>query len=87
MPTDEERPRPRDAKGPGGNDLPPSGEEARAQRKETTMPLVWLTLALVVVAVFVILLATRSPHQPSLKAPSTTPLPAPATPPPKQITQ
>jgi hypothetical protein len=83
----EDRPRPRDEKGPGGNDLPPSGEEARAQRMQTIMPLVWLALGIVVIAVFVLLLATRSPRQAYLKGPSAEPVPAPAAPPPKQIVQ
>jgi hypothetical protein len=59
--TDEKRPR--DESGPDGNDMPPSGEEARAQRKATTMPLIWLLLGVGLVALFVILLAIRSPHQ------------------------
>ena len=35
------------------DDLPPTGAEARAQRKATSMPLVWLVVGLAVVAVFV----------------------------------
>lgn len=68
MPTDEERTRSRDERGLGANDVPPSGEEARAQGRETSMPLVWLALGLAVAALFVILLATRFPHQLSPRA-------------------
>jgi uncharacterized RDD family membrane protein YckC len=67
--------------------MPPSGEEARAQRKETAMPLLWLVLGLIVVIVFILLLTARSPKQPFLNGPSSEPVPAPVSPPPKQITQ
>ncbi len=87
VPTEEDRPRPRDERGPGGNDMPPSGEEARAQRKATGRPLLWLVLGLVLVALFVLFLATRSPWQPFLKGPAAIPVPSHASPPPKQITQ
>jgi hypothetical protein len=61
----EDRPRPSDERGAGGDDMPPSGEEARAEWKETRMPVVWLVLGVAVVALFVILLALRSPYQAS----------------------
>ena len=35
------------------DDLPPTGGEARAERKATSMPLVWLVVGFVVVAAFV----------------------------------
>jgi hypothetical protein len=54
---------PRDERGPGGDDMPPSGEEARAQRKATSMPWVWLILAIGLAALFAILLEARSPRQ------------------------
>lgn len=76
--------RPHDESGPGGDDLPPSGEEARAQQKATTMPLIWLVLGAAVVAVFLILLATRSPLQPSPNALPTKAPPAPTTGPPSR---
>jgi hypothetical protein len=41
------------------NDLPPTGDEARAQRVQTAMPLVWAVLGLLVVLVFVLVLAGR----------------------------
>jgi len=40
----------------GGNDVPPTGGEAREQRKETTMPLVWLGLGVVIMAAFAAIL-------------------------------
>ena len=40
------------------DDLPPSGGEARAQRKATSMPLVWLMVGLVLVAAFVAVVRT-----------------------------
>ncbi len=44
-----------DDKRRGGDpdDLPPLGGEARAQRRSTSMPLVWLLVGLVLVAAFV----------------------------------
>ncbi len=81
MSIDEERPRPSDERGPGGNDVPPSGEEARAQSKETTMPLIWLVLGALVIALFVVLLAVRSPHHVPLKENPLGPVPALANPP------
>jgi hypothetical protein len=39
---------------PVRNDLEPVGEEARAQRAETIMPLIWAALGLIVVLVFAI---------------------------------
>lgn len=40
------------------DDMPPSGGEARAQRKSTSMPLVWLAVGLVLVAAFVTVIRT-----------------------------
>ncbi|MBS0412565.1 MAG: hypothetical protein JSR86_21800 [Proteobacteria bacterium] len=39
---------------PRRDDLAPVGEEARAQRSETIMPLIWAGLGLIVVLVFAI---------------------------------
>ncbi len=70
MPRDFERPRPRDETGPGGDDLPPSGAEARAQRRATRLPLVWLTLGLVAAGLFWAWMAAGPPfHRPG-NAPS-----------------
>ncbi len=59
--------------GRGGDDTPPRGEEARSQRRATSMPWVWLAAGLLVVAVFVAFLMLRFGHQPpgatSLSAP------------------
>jgi hypothetical protein len=67
-----------------GDDVPPSGEEASAQRKQTVMPLVWLVLGAALAALFVILLATLSPLQPSPDARPTKPSPASTTAPPSR---
>ena len=50
------------------NDLPPTGDEAQAQRTQTVMPLIWAAIGLLVVLVFVAVLAEaprprRTPHQ------------------------
>jgi hypothetical protein len=37
-------------------DVPPTGEEARAQRRATSMPIVWLGLGLALMASFAIVL-------------------------------
>jgi len=50
------------------NDLPPTGDEARAQRDETAMPLVWAVLGLLVVLVFVLVLASRRGGSPTSNA-------------------
>jgi hypothetical protein len=42
-----------------GDDLPPTGDEAREQRKETSMPIVWLGLGLAIMVVFAIILWMR----------------------------
>ncbi len=39
------------------DDLPPGGGEARAQRKATSMPLVWLVVGGVLVAAFTAVIA------------------------------
>jgi hypothetical protein len=36
----------------GDEDMPPTGEDAREQRRATSMPIVWLGLCLVVAAAF-----------------------------------
>ncbi len=85
MATSSDRSRPRDETGPGGNDMPPSGEEARAQRKATSMPLVWLLLGLVVALGFTLMATTLhrtgvSPAAPpaAAGAPSLPPVKQPA---------
>lgn len=40
------------------DDLPPSGAEAQAQRKATSMPLVWLVVGLLLIAAFVVVIGT-----------------------------
>ncbi|MDB5483805.1 MAG: hypothetical protein JWO83_4858 [Caulobacteraceae bacterium] len=49
------------------------------------MPLLWLALGLIVVLVFTLLLMARSPSQSYLKGPASEPVPAPVSPPPKQV--
>lgn len=41
------------------DDLPPTGEEAKSQRQETIMPLIWGLLGLILVVGFTIWLASR----------------------------
>jgi uncharacterized RDD family membrane protein YckC len=66
MASDPDRLPPRGDTGPGGNDLPPSGEEARAQRRATSLPLVWLILGLVVAGLFTAWIAAGPPfHRPT----------------------
>ena len=50
------------------NDLPPTGDEARAQRSQTAMPLIWALLGLLVVLVFVLVLASRRGGPPTTNA-------------------
>ena len=40
-----------------GDDLPPSGAEARSQRKATSMPLIWLLVGMIVMSIFVFMIA------------------------------
>jgi len=40
----------------GGEDVPPDGEEAREQRRATSMPVVWLGLGLAVIVAFTAIL-------------------------------
>lgn len=49
----------------GGNDVPPTGGEAHEQRKEATMPLVWLGFGLLIMAAFAAILLIRFgvPHK------------------------
>ncbi len=37
-----------------GDDLPPSGAEARAQRRSPSLPLVWLAVGLVLIVGFIL---------------------------------
>jgi hypothetical protein len=50
--------------------MPPSGEEARAQRKATSMPIVWLLLGLVAILVFTVMMADKASFLSSLKSPT-----------------
>jgi len=50
------------------DDLPPTGDEAQAQRAQTAMPLVWAVLGLLVVLVFVLVLASRRGGPPTSNA-------------------
>ena len=40
-----------------GDDLPPSGREARAQRKATSMPLIWFIVGLALIGLFVVVIS------------------------------
>jgi hypothetical protein len=57
---------------PSESDLPPAGGEAGRQRAQTTLPIVWIALGIVVVVLFVIAIMVfgGAGHVPS-------PLPAP----------
>jgi heme/copper-type cytochrome/quinol oxidase subunit 2 len=57
---------------PSENDLPPAGGEAERQRAQTTMPIVWIAMGIVVVVLFVIAVMVFGGHG---HVPS--PLPAP----------
>jgi hypothetical protein len=59
------------------NDLPPTGDEAQAQRTQTVMPLIWAAIGLLVVLVFVAVLASRRGPAPAADAASN-PVPAAA---------
>ena len=41
------------------DDLPPSGDESRAQGKATSMPVIWLALGLALVVLFVVAVSGR----------------------------
>jgi hypothetical protein len=51
--------------------MPPSGEEARAQRKATSMPLVWLLLGFLVILLFTLMMAVAPSFRSSLKSQTT----------------
>src|SRR5438132_3553 len=67
-----------------GDDLPPSGEEAQAQRKAAVKPLIWLLLGIVLVALFVALLHVGTPLQPHATGQAPLPPHASSGPPQKQ---
>ena len=67
MSTRPNTPRHRNATDAGGDDMPPSGDEARAQRKATSMPFVWLSLAFLVILLFTLMMAARPSFRSSLK--------------------
>jgi hypothetical protein len=67
-----------------GDDLPPSGEEAQAQRKASVKPLIWLLLGVVLVAAFVALLRMPTPFEQRPGGP-TLPPPALTAPPHKPV--
>ncbi len=64
-PKDTDLPPPSDdegSRGPGlqggqDDDMPPSGEEARAQSRETVMPLIYIGLGVIAIVVFVAVMA------------------------------
>ena len=85
MTTHQNRPRHRNALGPGGNDVPPSCEEARAQRRATSMPFFWLVLAIVAILVFTVMMATMPAVRSSLKGQIAATATAISPPPQKQI--
>jgi uncharacterized RDD family membrane protein YckC len=60
--------RPPNETGAGGDDVPPSGEEARAQRRATSLPAVWLVLGLLLAAAFAGLLTATSGSSGSFQA-------------------
>ncbi len=43
------------------NDTPPTGEEAKAQSRQTTMPLIWMGLGALVILLFVAFAMLRGP--------------------------
>ena len=66
--------------------MPPSGEEARAQRRATSMPVVWLILGLVVVLVFTFMMALEPSFRSSLKSRTVPTGSAHSLPPHRQVT-
>ena len=48
-----------------GDDVPPTGEEARAQRRRPVMPLIWAVLGLLTILIFAVLLGLRFGYGPS----------------------
>jgi hypothetical protein len=47
---------PRQPGTPSEDDLPPTGDEAQSERRQTVAPLIWLALGLVAIALFVVAL-------------------------------
>jgi hypothetical protein len=41
---------------PSADDLPPTGQEARAQDKESVAPIVWIALGILAIGVFILAL-------------------------------
>jgi hypothetical protein len=78
-------PRERNAVDAGGDDMPPSGEEARAQRLATSMPLVWLALGLIVVLLFALLMTVGPSSRRSSKGQTAASAPAQSLPPRNQV--
>ncbi len=56
MPISDEHASPADL-----NDTPPTGEEARAQSRETTMPLIWMGLGALAILLFIVFAVLRGP--------------------------
>jgi hypothetical protein len=46
---------------PDLNDTPPTGEEAKAQSRETTMPLIWIGLGALAILLFAMFAVLRGP--------------------------
>ncbi len=61
------------------DDLPPTGDEARAQRRETIMPLLWIGIGALAIIIFLtIALYYQGPgDRPARFAPSRTAIPGP----------
>jgi hypothetical protein len=66
--------------------MPPSGEEARAQRKATSTPFVWLLLGLLVILLFTLMMAARPSFRSSLKSQTAPTGSALSLPPHRQVT-
>jgi hypothetical protein len=67
--------------------MPPSGEEARAQRKAISMPLVWLVLGLFVILLFALPMSVKPSFRSSMKGSTAATASALSPPPHKQVAQ
>lgn len=45
---------PRQPGTPSEDDLPPTGEEAQSERRQSVTPLIWLAMGFVVIALFIV---------------------------------
>jgi hypothetical protein len=85
MSTRPNTPQQRNAADAGGDDMPPSGDEARAQRKATSMPFVWLLLGFLVILLFTLMMTVRPSFHSSLTGPTAATASARSAPPHKQV--